>query len=189
MRVNTISAGPLKSRAASAIGGGGGKKTFIEYAIGYSKANAPLAQDLYADDVGTTGLFLASDLSRCVTGVTLYVDNGLHVRSRGPCSALPCAVLDSFIDVYFIYIFMIRHDSLGSAAAFHSLSAFFLRLTKCHPHVFIAPTPTGHGHGAGLGGHGGLPGLRRPSPYELSRHASKPASEQADRAQQAAAKH
>lgn len=50
------------------------------YAIGYSKANAPLAQDLYADDVGTTGLFLASDLSRCVTGVTLYVDNGLHVR-------------------------------------------------------------------------------------------------------------
>lgn len=52
----------------------------IRYAIGYSKANAPLAQDLYADDVGTTGLFLASDLSRCVTGVTLYVDNGLHVR-------------------------------------------------------------------------------------------------------------
>ena len=97
VRVNTISAGPLKvtppthppthlflylfihstthppthppkqSRAASAIGGGAGKKTFIEYAIDYSKANAPLAQDLYADDVGSTGLFLSSPLARCVT--------------------------------------------------------------------------------------------------------------------------
>ncbi|TFJ83343.1 hypothetical protein NSK_005407 [Nannochloropsis salina CCMP1776] len=79
LRVNTISAGPLKSRAASAIGGGEkGKKTFIEYAIDYSRANAPLAQDLYADDVGSTGLFLSSPLARCVTGVTMYVDNGLH---------------------------------------------------------------------------------------------------------------
>lgn len=43
IRVNTISAGPLKSRAASAIGDKG-KKTFIEYAIDYSKANSPLAQ-------------------------------------------------------------------------------------------------------------------------------------------------
>lgn len=42
------------------------------------QANAPLAQDLYADDVGKSGLYLLSDLSRCVTGVTLYVDNGLH---------------------------------------------------------------------------------------------------------------
>jgi enoyl-[acyl-carrier-protein] reductase (NADH) len=39
--VNTISAGPLKSRAASAIGKEPGQKTFIEYAIDYSKANAP----------------------------------------------------------------------------------------------------------------------------------------------------
>ena len=44
VRVNTISAGPLKSRAASAIGGEKGKKTFIEYAIDYSKANSPLGQ-------------------------------------------------------------------------------------------------------------------------------------------------
>lgn len=43
VRVNTISAGPLKSRAASAIGDKG-KKTFIEYAIDYSKANSPLGQ-------------------------------------------------------------------------------------------------------------------------------------------------
>merc|ERR1712154_497462 len=60
VRVNTISAGPLKSRAASAIGKDPGKKTFIEYAVDYSKANAPLAQDLYSDDVGNAGLFLCS---------------------------------------------------------------------------------------------------------------------------------
>lgn len=78
IKVNTISAGPLKSRAASAIGKEPGQKTFIEYAIDYSKANAPLAQDLYSDDVGNASLFLCSPMSRTVTGVTLYVDNGLN---------------------------------------------------------------------------------------------------------------
>lgn len=80
VRVNTISAGPLKSRAAAAIGKSEekGARTFIEKAIDYSKANAPLAQDLYNDDVGNAGLFLCSPMARCVTGVTLYVDNGLH---------------------------------------------------------------------------------------------------------------
>eukprot|EP00904_Undaria_pinnatifida_P013121 jgi/Undpi1/893/HiC_scaffold_10.g04357.m1 len=78
VRVNTISAGPLKSRAASAIGGEKGKKTFIEYAIDYSKANSPLGQDLYNDDVGNAALFLSSELSRVITGTTMYVDNGLN---------------------------------------------------------------------------------------------------------------
>jgi len=78
VRCNTISAGPLKSRAASAIGKEPGQKTFIEYAIDYSNANAPLAQDLYNDDVGNSAMFLCSGLARTVTGVTLYVDNGLH---------------------------------------------------------------------------------------------------------------
>ncbi|RYG65813.1 enoyl-[acyl-carrier-protein] reductase [archaeon] len=77
IRVNTISAGPLASRAAKAIGGAGKEKTFIDYAIDYSKANAPLAQDLYSDDVGSTAAFLLSPLARAVTGVTMYVDNGL----------------------------------------------------------------------------------------------------------------
>lgn len=77
IRVNTISAGPLKSRAASAIGKTE-KKTFIEMIIDYSKANAPLAQDLYSDDVGASALYLLSPMARAVTGVTLYVDNGLH---------------------------------------------------------------------------------------------------------------
>ncbi|CAM9655782.1 unnamed protein product, partial [Sphacelaria rigidula] len=70
VRVNTISAGPLKSRAASAIGDKG-KKTFIEYAIDYSKANSPLGQDLYNDDVGNAALFLSSPLSRVITGLTM----------------------------------------------------------------------------------------------------------------------
>jgi enoyl-[acyl-carrier protein] reductase I len=77
LRVNTISAGPLKSRAAAAIGKSD-KRTFIEMIIDYSKANAPLAQDLYNDDVGNASLFLLSPWARTVTGVTLYVDNGLH---------------------------------------------------------------------------------------------------------------
>lgn len=78
IRVNTISAGPLASRAAKAIGGAGQPKTFIDYAIDYSKANAPMSQDLYSDDVGATACFLLSPLARAITGVTMYVDNGLN---------------------------------------------------------------------------------------------------------------
>lgn len=78
IRINTISAGPLASRAAKAIGGAGKPKTFIDYAIDYSKANAPMAQDLYSDDVGASAAFLLSSLSRAITGTTLYVDNGLN---------------------------------------------------------------------------------------------------------------
>lgn len=87
MRINTISAGPLKSRAASAIGKEPGQKTFIEVAIDYSSANAPLAQDLYSDDVGNSAYFLCSDLARTVTGVTLYVDNGMHAMGMALDSA------------------------------------------------------------------------------------------------------
>merc|ERR1719440_1425972 len=62
VRVNTISAGPLASRAAKAIGGAGKPKTFIDYAIDYSVANAPMSQELYNDDVGATAAFLLSPL-------------------------------------------------------------------------------------------------------------------------------
>jgi enoyl-[acyl-carrier protein] reductase I len=79
IKVNTISAGPLKSRAAVAISNTArGEKTFIEYMIDYTKKNSPLGQDLYADDVGQTALFLSSEMSRAVSGVTMYVDNGMH---------------------------------------------------------------------------------------------------------------
>jgi enoyl-[acyl-carrier protein] reductase I len=71
LRVNTISAGPLKSRAAKAIG-------MIDDMIAYSKANAPLVRDLEAEDVATTAAFLLSPLASAITGTTLYVDNGMH---------------------------------------------------------------------------------------------------------------
>ncbi|EFJ25882.1 hypothetical protein SELMODRAFT_148643 [Selaginella moellendorffii] len=71
IRVNTISAGPLKSRAAKAIG-------FIEKMIDYSKANSPLQRDLEADDIGNAATFLASPLASAISGTVFYVDNGLH---------------------------------------------------------------------------------------------------------------
>jgi len=77
IRVNTISAGPLKSRAASALNKSG-PKPFIEVAIDYCKANAPLAKDLTSDDVGSTAAFLAAPMSGAITGMTMYVDNGMH---------------------------------------------------------------------------------------------------------------
>lgn len=77
VRVNTISAGPLASRAAKAIGGAGKEKTFIDYAIDYSIANAPISQDLQSTDIGNTAAFLLSPLARAITGTTTYVDNGL----------------------------------------------------------------------------------------------------------------
>ncbi len=71
VRVNVISAGPLRSRAAKAIG-------FIDNMIEYSKANAPLAKELEAEEVGKAAAFLLSPLASAITGTTVYVDNGLH---------------------------------------------------------------------------------------------------------------
>ncbi len=71
IRVNTISAGPLASRAASAIG-------IIERMIGYVSDNAPLQEHLTAEEVGNTAAFLCSPLASGVTGVTMYVDKGYH---------------------------------------------------------------------------------------------------------------
>ena len=71
IRINTISAGPLRSRAARAIG-------FIDSMIAYSKANAPLTKDLTAEEIGQSAAFLCSPLAAAISGVTLYVDNGLH---------------------------------------------------------------------------------------------------------------
>jgi len=71
VRVNTISAGPLASRAASAIGK-------IERMVDYYTANAPLAEPLAARDVGTVAAFLCSPLASAITGTTIYVDKGYH---------------------------------------------------------------------------------------------------------------
>jgi enoyl-[acyl-carrier protein] reductase I len=71
IRVNTISAGALPSRAARAIG-------FIEKMILYAGANAPLQREMLAEDVGNAAQFLLSPMARAVTGTILYVDNGMH---------------------------------------------------------------------------------------------------------------
>lgn len=69
IRINTISAGPYASRAASAIG-------FIGEMIDYSKRNAALPRELEAAEVGNTAAFLCSPLASAITGTTVYVDNG-----------------------------------------------------------------------------------------------------------------
>ena len=71
VRINTISAGPYASRAASAIG-------FIDLMIRYCRANAALPRELEAAEVGHTAAFLASPLAAAITGTTVYVDNGYH---------------------------------------------------------------------------------------------------------------
>jgi len=71
IRVNTISAGPLASRAAKAIG-------TIEKMVDYYAANAPLPEATSADDVGVAAAFLCSPLGAGITGETLHVDKGYH---------------------------------------------------------------------------------------------------------------
>lgn len=71
IRVNTISAGPLGSRAAKAIG-------FIDDMIAYSYENAPIQKELGAPEVGSVAAFLCSPLASAVTAHVMYVDNGLN---------------------------------------------------------------------------------------------------------------
>lgn len=71
VRVNTISAGPLASRAASAIGK-------IQKMVDYYTANAALPEELTAREVATVAAFLCSPLASGITGTTMYVDKGYH---------------------------------------------------------------------------------------------------------------
>ena len=76
VRVNTISAGPVASRAASAIG-------IIEKMVEYVSANSPLSDKLTADEVGRVAAFLSSPLASGMTGNTVYVDKGYHAMGMG----------------------------------------------------------------------------------------------------------
>lgn len=79
-RVNTISAGPYASRAASAIG-------IIDNMVRYCAANTPIPEALQAEEVGKAAAFLCSPLASGITGTTLYVDKGYH--SMGMAVAMP----------------------------------------------------------------------------------------------------
>jgi len=76
IRVNTISAGPWASRAASAIG-------IIERMMDYVAHNAPLTSPMDPTDVGHTAAFLSSPLAAGITGTTIYVDKGYHAMGMG----------------------------------------------------------------------------------------------------------
>jgi enoyl-[acyl-carrier protein] reductase I len=81
VRVNTISAGPLASRAAKAIG-------TIDRMVDYYRENTPLGDANTADEVGVTAAFLCSPLGSGITGSTVYVDKGYHVMGMTAAPAL-----------------------------------------------------------------------------------------------------
>ncbi len=72
IRVNAISAGPIKTLAASGIGD-------FRYILRWNEYNAPLRRTVTIEEVGETASFLLSDMSRGVTGEILHVDAGYHV--------------------------------------------------------------------------------------------------------------
>jgi len=71
IRVNAISAGPIKTLAASGIGD-------FRFILKWNEFNAPLKRNVTIGDVGNAGLFLLSELGSGVTGETLHVDSGYH---------------------------------------------------------------------------------------------------------------
>jgi enoyl-[acyl-carrier protein] reductase I len=72
IRVNAISAGPIKTLAASGIGD-------FRYILKWSEYNSPLRRNVRQDEVGNSALFLLSDLGSAVTGENLHVDGGYHI--------------------------------------------------------------------------------------------------------------
>jgi enoyl-[acyl-carrier protein] reductase I len=76
IRVNAISAGPIKTLAASGIGD---FRTILKW----NEANAPLKKNVTTDEVGNSGMYLLSDLSKGVTGEIHYVDAGYNIMGMG----------------------------------------------------------------------------------------------------------
>ena len=72
IRVNAISAGPIKTLAASGIGD-------FRYIMKWNETNSPLRRNVSIDDVGNSALYLLSDLGAGVTGETHHVDAGYHI--------------------------------------------------------------------------------------------------------------
>jgi enoyl-[acyl-carrier protein] reductase I len=72
IRVNAISAGPIKTLAASGIGD-------FRYILKWNELNSPLRRTVTIEEVGDSALFLLSDLGRSVTGEIVHVDAGYHI--------------------------------------------------------------------------------------------------------------
>ena len=72
IRVNAISAGPIKTLAASGIGD-------FRYILRWNEYNSPLRRTVTIEEVGETAVFLVSDMSRGITGEVMHVDAGYHV--------------------------------------------------------------------------------------------------------------
>jgi enoyl-[acyl-carrier protein] reductase I len=77
IRVNAISAGPIKTLAAAGIGEFG-------RILRYNEKVAPLHRNVTTEEVGNTAAFLASDLASGITGQVIYVDAGFGVTAFGP---------------------------------------------------------------------------------------------------------
>jgi len=72
IRVNAISAGPIKTLAASGIGD-------FRYILKWNEYNSPLRRTVTIEEVGDAGMYMLSDLSRGVTGEIHHVDSGYHI--------------------------------------------------------------------------------------------------------------
>jgi enoyl-[acyl-carrier protein] reductase I len=72
VRVNAISAGPIKTLAASGIGD-------FRYILKWNELNSPLRRNVTQEEVGKSALYLLSELGSAVTGEVLHVDAGYHV--------------------------------------------------------------------------------------------------------------
>jgi enoyl-[acyl-carrier protein] reductase I len=82
IRANAISAGPIKTLAASGIGNFG-------KLLAYNSHNAPLRRNITIDEVGNAAAFMLSDLASGITGEIMYVDGGLNTTALGNADPLP----------------------------------------------------------------------------------------------------
>ena len=88
IRVNAISAGPIKTLAASGVGD-------FRYILKWNEFNSPMRQSVSAEDVGNSALYLLSELGSGVTGEILHVDSGYHVVGMKAVDAPDISVVDN----------------------------------------------------------------------------------------------
>ncbi len=76
IRVNAVSAGPIKTLAASGISG-------FDKILGFNEKHAPLRRNVTIEEVGNASAFLCSDLASGITGEITYVDGGMNITAAG----------------------------------------------------------------------------------------------------------